>query len=129
MYYCPDCGYEFLSPAMCTETHRLNSPPYEKNCFCPNCKQQNYYEKTTTHCRCCGSRLPQGVEDYCSYDCRIRGEKLWRREQIRRKLNFEDPLGKIVHEVQQYNLKNNTDLSYGQYVSFIRPGLSKDGKL
>lgn len=36
-FKCLDCRYEFDEPAVVTETHGLDSPPYEERSVCPNC--------------------------------------------------------------------------------------------
>ena len=37
MYLCLDCGYIFSNPKTYTETHGLDTPPYEKYLACPVC--------------------------------------------------------------------------------------------
>lgn len=129
MYYCPDCGCEFLIPLKQVETHSLSRPPFEEIYLCPCCKGKNFYEKVLSHCRCCGARLSKSGTDYCSQSCRIRGEKLWKKEMLRRKLNLDNPINIIIKEVSNYNAKHKTNYSYGQYVALIRPVLKKRGKL
>ncbi len=119
MYYCQDCGYEFVSPQKIFEKHSLEKPPFEMFFVCPSCKGVNYKEKTSTHCRCCGAKLTQ-AGDYCSSACRDAGRKMWEAEQKRKKLNFTNPIAVIVREVEEFNRKNGTNLSYGQYVAFVR---------
>lgn len=36
-FKCLDCRFEFNEPTIITETHGLNSPPYEEHSVCPNC--------------------------------------------------------------------------------------------
>ena len=125
MYYCPECGLEFANAKKDFETHGLDIPPYEPTYCCPNCNGVSFYEKTTTHCRCCGSKLNNDCKDYCSEACAKKGEKLWIREMKRRKLHVSDPLYVTVREVNLYNLKNGTNYSYGQYVALIKPKRGK----
>lgn len=125
MYYCPECGLEFTKPQKDIEIHGLDSPPYETIYCCPNCSGTSFYEKNTTHCRCCGAKLSENKTDYCSESCEKKGEKLWLREIKRRKMHLADPLYRVVREVNLYNLKNGTNYSYGQYVALIKPKRSK----
>lgn len=128
MYYCPACSAEFEKPMLTAETHGLDTPPYEIREVCPSCKRTGFYEKTTTHCRCCGAKLPDGTADYCSPACRAKGERLWERERRRRRLAFSSPVSQIVRELVRYNRENQTRYSYGQYVALIRPRLTKGKK-
>lgn len=128
MYYCKNCGTDFDEPQKSYETHNLRDIPFEVVYLCPNCKSTYFYEKSTTHCRCCGSRLPKGQTEYCCNTCKIKGERLWRRELKNRHSDMLDPLKIIVRECNEYNRQHGTDYSYGQYVAIIRPRLSKKGK-
>ncbi|MBQ6847444.1 MAG: hypothetical protein IJO62_00815 [Clostridia bacterium] len=128
MYYCKNCGNDFEEPEKTYETHNLSDTPFELYYVCPHCKSGNFYEKSSTHCRCCGSRLPKGATEYCCDSCRIKGEKLWRRELKRRKDEMVNPLKMIVRECSIYNQTHNTDYSYGQYVAIIKPKLLKEAK-
>lgn len=125
MYYCPDCGYEFKVALRYTETHNLDYPPFEDVFVCPNCKGRNYYEKIETHCRCCGARLSENLKEYCSESCYMKGMKMWNKEKARRKINEKSPLTELTREVKNFNRKNNTEYSYGQYVALVRPKLNK----
>ena len=37
MYICLDCGKTFLEPKHYTDTHGLDTPPYETYTGCPDC--------------------------------------------------------------------------------------------
>ncbi len=117
MLYCKKCGYYFERPVTVYEKHGFSHPPYEKSLACPSCGGNDFSERITTHCRCCGSKLGKADEEYCSQGCRERGEKLWKREQKRKKLEFENPINVIIRELMQYNHTRGTDYSYGQYVA------------
>lgn len=117
MYYCPDCGCEFAVPKKISETHGLTSPPFEVIYVCPNCKGSEFYEKTSTHCRCCGAKLSDSQTEYCSDTCKNKGIKMWKRELRRRRLRTENPLNLFIAELEYYNKQNGTMLSYGQYES------------
>lgn len=126
MYYCKNCGFEFSEPEKTYETHAFSDTPFELIYICPNCKSGNFREKNLTHCRCCGSRLPKGHNEYCSESCKSKGEKLWQKEFKRRNRDLKDPLKMLVRECRNYNLQHNTSYSYGQYVAIIRPKLLKE---
>lgn len=128
MYYCKNCGSEFEEPEKQYETHCFTDTPFELYYICPKCKSSNFHQKNTTHCRCCGSRLPKGNEEYCSASCRSKGEKMWRRELKRRQSEMTSPLKMVVRECAIYNQTHNTAYSYGQYVAIIRPKLLKEAK-
>ena len=121
MYYCPDCGTEFEKPEKHYETHNLTSPPFEVIYYCPSCKGENFFEKSNTHCRCCGVKLRNGHTDYCSATCEKRGKKLWAREVKRRRLLVSNPVNSIIRELEFYNKTHNTNYSYGQYIALIKP--------
>lgn len=127
MYYCQDCGNEFKEVELQLETHRLATPPFEKIYACPYCGGGHYYERVETHCRCCGAKLGGTRVEYCSEHCRELGRKMWEKELKRRRLRLADPLAAITREIENYNLKNNTRYSYGQYVALIRPALKRKG--
>ncbi len=128
MYYCKNCGNEFEEPQKTYEVHHFGNPPFELYYVCPKCKSGNFYERSLTHCRCCGGRLPKGADEYCCDSCRIKGEKMWRKELKRRKAELFNPLKMVVRECAIYNKSNGTDYSYGQYVALIRPKLLQEGK-
>lgn len=115
MYYCPDCGCEFETPKKLFESHGLSSRPFEAICVCPDCKGGEFYEKSSTHCRCCGAKLSTSQSDYCSDTCRNKGTKMWKREQKRRHIRNESPINIFITELELYNKENKSMLSYGQY--------------
>ena len=117
MYYCPDCGYEFATPKKICERHSLDTPPYEEISVCPNCKNSDFYKKTSTHCRCCGAKLADNKNEYCSDICRDKGIKMWKRQLKKRQLRNQSPINAFVAELEYYNKQNKTLLSYGQYES------------
>lgn len=125
MYYCSDCGCEFETAALFTETHGFTTPPFEERRCCPLCGSGNIKEKAVSYCRCCGARLGNCEREYCSPSCRKRGEEMRRREIKKQRLVFSSPLFETVREVDEYNRKNGTDYSYGQYVTLIKPYLKK----
>lgn len=115
MYYCPDCGCEFEVPEKIFEHHGLTSPPFERITVCPDCRGTEFYEKSSTHCRCCGSKLSENQKDYCSEACKSKGMKMWKREQKRRHIRNISPINLFVAELEHYNKENQTAFSYGQY--------------
>lgn len=62
MYICLDCNTTFLSPRQYTETHGLDSPPYESYWGCPQCGGA-YIE--AYECDRCGQYI---LEDYIELD-------------------------------------------------------------
>lgn len=128
MHYCSDCGCEFETAAVLTETHGLASPPFEERRCCPLCGSGNIKTEEISYCRCCGAKLGTGEKEYCSSSCRKRGEEMRRRETKKRKLIFSSPLFQTVREVDEYNQKNHTDYSYGQYVTLVKPYLKRRKK-
>lgn len=117
MYFCYDCLREFDAPKEVEEKHALDSPPYEKIFVCPFCYSHYFTNKIKTHCKCCGSKLPKGKIDYCSDECAKKGKILWEKQVKYRKLQLISPLNIIIRELTAYNKANNTNYSYGQYVS------------
>lgn len=117
MYYCETCGGKFEAPQKSYETHGFSSPPYEKVYSCPFCNSADFVEVEYTHCRCCGALLVKSQIEYCSTSCKLKGEKLWKRQKERFKNEYESPINIILREIKKYNLKNGTSYSYGQYVS------------
>ena len=125
MYYCPECGTEFEKPKKSYSSHNLSCPPYEKVYTCPNCLGENFFEKNTTYCRCCGSKLRRGAVEYCSESCKSKGKKLWNKEIKRRQERLTNPINRIVGELEIYNKINSTNYSYGQYIALVLP---REGK-
>ncbi len=103
MYFCESCGSFF-----------------EEKKVCPFCESKRVRIADFTHCRCCGAKLVQGQREYCSDNCKKKGEFLWERERRRRRLSLISPLNLVLKEIAEYNKKHNTKLSYGQYVSLIK---------
>lgn len=69
-YKCDHCGREFEEPDIVTETHGLDSPPYEEIGVCPYCK--GWFEEMHK-CKICGEHytddgLTSGVCDACIYE-------------------------------------------------------------
>lgn len=69
-YECHNCGRRFEEPDIITETHGLDSPPYEKIGVCPYCKG---YFAEIHECKICGEHftddeLTSGVCDGCIYE-------------------------------------------------------------
>ena len=128
MYYCSACGCEFETADLFTETHGLESPPFEERRCCPLCGSGEIKPQAVSYCRCCGAKLASGEKEYCSPSCRKRGEEMRRREMKKKRLIFFSPIFETVREVDEYNRKNRTDYSYGQYVTLIKPHLKRGGK-
>lgn len=123
MYYCNNCKKEFEEPIKKYERHGLSSPPYEAFYLCPFCSSTNFKERQVKYCICCGAKLKNQQTKYCSEKCKITIEKLRREEYKKRKQFAENPLIKLIKEVESYNKLHNTKYSYGQYVALIKPKL------
>ncbi len=122
MYFCLDCGYTFKHALKVYEKHRLSTPPYEVINVCPSCKSQNFRQKQSDYCHYCGAKLKKGQTNYCSAECKHKGKKAWKKEKKRKKILVDSPLYKRVRETEEYNLKNNTKYSYGQYTAIVKKG-------
>ncbi len=118
MFYCKTCKQKFQKPKTVWESHGLDHPPYERVSLCPLCGGTDIHP-APTHCRCCGAKLYDTIGEYCCEKCRLRGEEMWRLERKKRKKQEKDPLYLLVRETEEYNRKNGTRLSYGQFV-FIK---------
>lgn len=128
MYYCKECGREFESAETITQTHGLLTPPFEEIYVCPFCSGTDISAVQSLHCRCCGARLPDGASSYCNENCRSKGEKMWRREAVRRKRERSLPLNIIIRQLEEYNRMNGTSYSYGQYVALVLAKSKRGGK-
>jgi len=56
LYICTDCGATFDEPKEVTETHGLETPPYEKLLVCPECLSSDY--DTAVMCGRCKTAVP-----------------------------------------------------------------------
>ncbi|MBQ0084055.1 MAG: hypothetical protein KBS52_04745 [Clostridiales bacterium] len=121
MYYCQDCKRKFNSPKKITETHSLPCPPYEVFYVCPFCLGADFKKIEPRYCKCCGARVYK-KGDYCSVSCKKQGEYLYEMQRKRRKELFESPLYRAVRQVEEYNRKNGTHLSYGQFFAMKEAG-------
>ena len=86
-------------------------------------------EERVRHCRYCGARLKDSSLEYCDKNCRIKGQRLWAREQRRRRRWLSNPIGRMVLQVENYNKTHNTNYSYGQFVSLCLPKIIKEGSI
>ena len=132
---CPDCGapyhrdcYEKLGRCIHSPAHAADYEwkfPYQESelCTCPSCGERTL--RSEEHCRCCGAKLTSSGNEYCSDACRRRGEEMWRRERIRRKLANANPISRIIKETEEYNRAHGTDYTYGEYVAYILPGVGE----
>ena len=121
MYHCTDCGKNFDEVEIVEERHNLDTPPFEKIAVCPECRGTSIITVRAEHCRCCGMRLSANKTDYCSDACRIRGKKLWKRESARRRRYTENSIVKVTALLNEYNHKNKTNMSYGNFVAKVLP--------
>lgn len=97
---------------------------FENSDYCPFCESEDIRLANFTHCRCCGAKLQNNEQEYCSKDCEKKGKILWEKERRRKKLSLISPLNLTLKEIADYNKKHNTKYSYGQYIA-----LKKEKKL
>lgn len=70
MYICNKCHFEFVEPVFLSETHNLDSPPYEKVAACPLCESTSFTKQSVYYCKYCGARLSKSKTDYCNDICK-----------------------------------------------------------
>ncbi len=119
MYYCQDCKKEFKKLKKLIETHGHTFPPYEEFYLCPHCNSSRVKKLPTRHCACCGAKM-SGQGEYCSTQCKTKGEYLWAKERRIKEYWQTHPLYEAVREVEKYNKENGKNLSYGQYFAGVR---------
>ena len=119
MYHCKDCGFEFLYADTIFERHGLALPPFEQIQVCPNCKSRNFERTKISHCRCCGRRINKANTEYCSKECKIKGEFMWREQSRRRKLYENSSLISVTRQLDEYNEQHKTNYTYGNFVGKI----------
>lgn len=119
MYYCKECEKEFKMPKVFFENHDCPYPHGEKSSLCPICLGENIIKREPRYCKCCGARLYK-EGDYCNKTCKKRGEILWEMERQRKRDWQSSPLYNALKEVEDYNLQNNKNLSYGQYFAMVK---------
>ncbi|MBR4910160.1 MAG: hypothetical protein IKZ47_02405 [Clostridia bacterium] len=125
MHHCPDCNVFVEDPIV--KNFKI-SGKNQKKLLCPVCLGE-LNDAPAEYCRYCGNRLSPGTADgYCGDTCRRLGRRLWTRELIRRRRIKDDPLARILRMLTSYNKEHNTNLSYGQFVSFVLPKLDKRKK-
>ena len=113
---------KYLLVKIVFETHRLDTPPYERHRLCPHCGSSSYERLENTHCRFCGIRLQQPGE-YCSDRCRDAGERYYKAQEENIAIFKNSPVAKAVREVADYNKEHKTKYSYGKYFSLKEAGL------
>lgn len=118
MYYCLDCEEKFERPYR----KAAKGKPTDKTDYCPYCDSKNIEELVVEYCRCCGRKLKNGNRRYCSSVCISRGPKMYERQEKRLIKLRSSPIYQIARKIAEYNKKNNTDLSYGQYVALVCGG-------
>jgi predicted nucleic acid-binding Zn ribbon protein len=92
-----------------------------KSCGCKKRKRQDF-------CAICGAPIPDGSKYYnfCSDACAEKGKEKSRKKYTEKKraerMTKKKParavssLDKVLKELREYNERNNTNLSYGQFV-------------
>lgn len=110
MYFCNQCRkeFEFVRIEFFPETGKRKQE-------CPFCQGTDFFEEKGIFCQCCGSRLKNPGDLYCSVSCRRLGLRLWKQQKSRDLAAKTDPLVRAVGEVDEYNRQTGCHLSYGQY--------------
>lgn len=119
MYYCQDCDYEFLYAEEVEERHNFENPPFEKIAVCPNCKGTKFSKIENRYCKYCGRKLKENMHDYCTKECKRRGEIMWREQARRKNLYEKNSLISVTRKLEEYNKSHNTKYTYGIFVSKI----------
>lgn len=128
MYCCLDCNRKFEKPLKVNERHGLSCPPFESFSVCPFCRSTDFKEVIASHCRCCGARILDDKNGFCSNACKVQYERLKKAEYKCKKQAFESPLYSLLREVEEYNKLHKTSFSYGQYVAIVKPKISRKTK-
>ena len=126
MYFCINCNGEFEKPKKEIERHGFSEPPYEEFSVCPFCKSIDIIEIHSVYCKCCGIKLKSNKSNYCSKECENKWIKLMKMDLKRKKEYYNNPLNSLVRELKEYNKNNNTELSYGQYIAYIKTKRTTD---
>ncbi len=121
MYRCQDCEKSFRYVEVVFEKHDLNSPPYERIKRCPFCKSLNYRSYRECYCGCCGAPTEDGRE-YCNDSCKRVGEALKEAEKKKQQFIRNFDVSRAIKEVDEYNRRNKTKYSYGQYFNMKESG-------
>lgn len=116
MFYCENCESYFDSPLIIRESHGAPEPYYEEREVCPSCEGNNYKVIYSGYCRCCGRKIPN-TREYCNESCRKAGEEMWLKQMRRQASKKSDPMYITLAEIDLYNKKHGTRLSYGQYIA------------
>lgn len=117
MYHCTDCKSIFSTPLKCKETEHAFGELYEVSIYCPFCKSSYIEIYEPQYCRCCGRKLKEGEHLYCSRACLKNGERLYRIQKENKLRIKNSPVYVIARKLMEYNRKNKTNLSYGQFVA------------
>lgn len=123
-YQCHECDRRFEEPDFITETHGLDSPPYEKIGVCPYCK--GYYEPMY-QCKICGEwftddELTSGVCDDCIYQHDTDIELLYRlgnEEDAKETVTINGFIASVLTEEQinEILMRELRTINYACYVN------------
>ena len=122
MFKCKACEKSFNTPKVRYITHGLDTPPYEAVGLCPYCGGDEIERRVKRYCYFCGLEVADGRR-YCSAYCKKQGEPYRKRAERRAAELKSFEISKGVAEVEAYNRRHKTKLSYGQY--FALKGLGK----
>ncbi len=125
MYVCTDCGRKFEKPLKIKESETEALTVARSYFVCPECKSENIKEKPIRYCKCCGRRMGDTNENYCSLTCKKQGEILFERQRQRGIHIKNSPIYKTVRMLEAYNKEHKTFLTYGQFTANVLPKLLK----
>ncbi len=116
MFYCNNCRSYFDVPFIIKESQGAPPPYCEESEVCPSCQSSDYKATYSGYCRCCGRKIPN-TREYCNETCRKAGEEMWVRQRQRQEDRKKDPMYITLAQIDLYNKKHGTNLSYGQYTA------------
>ena len=126
-YQCHECDRRFEEPDFITETHGLDTPPYEKIAVCPYCK--GYFEEMY-QCKICGEyftvdELTSGVCDDCIYEHDTDIELLYRlgnEEDAKETVKLNGFIASVlteeqINEILYKRIKEITEISMFNWIN------------
>lgn len=136
---CKICGKAFESKrgdaVYCSPQCQYDGQKKRKNEYYRRKYGQDQQAPPPRFCDICGVEIPKDSprKKYCSEECAYKGmlkrsekcNQIKRAEEAKAKTNKRKtipPLDKILKDLNQYNKKHGTHLSYGQYVQMIEKG-------
>ena len=85
--------------------------------ICFKCKKN--IDDDSHYCKYCGRSLKKGVLEYCSSECRKKGEIMWQEQARRKNLYQQNSIISVTRKLEEYNKTHNTNYTYGIFVGKI----------